>query len=175
MNETKPPNPLKGIVSRVTVKDLGLAALAAFLIAEGPLTPAARAPSIAIGLGGALFFLYWRLSRPARQAGAALKSPGWQVPLAVWGCLALFVAAAAPTLVWMYGEWTGSVWHNTHGMLIPVLMVMLGRNILRRMKPVEDQPSLWGFVFLVPGLALILVDAAAATRYVSALGIVIWR
>jgi len=172
MTETKASNPLQAITSRATLKDLGLAALIALLIAEGPLTPAARIPSAIAGAGGALFFLYWRLSRPTRPDTAS-KVSAWEVPLAVWLCLGLFAAAAAPTLVWMYAEWTGSVWHNTHGMLIPVLMIMLGRNILKRMRPVEDEPSIWGFAFLVPGLALMLLDAAAGTKYVSALGIVI--
>lgn len=171
MNEKNSLSPLKGIVSRVTGKDLGLSALVAFLIAEGPLTPAAHAPSIVAGVGVALFFLYWRLSRPTR-ADESARTSSWQVPPAVWVCFGLFAASAAPTLVWMYREWTGSVWHNTHGMLIPVLMVMLGRNILRRMTPVEDAPSLWGFAFLLPGLGLMVVDAGAGTRYVSALGIV---
>ena len=172
MTETKEPNPLQAIASRVTVKDLGLAALVVLLIAEGPLTPAARLPSLVAGGAVGLFFLYWRLSRPILQKTRA-SAAGWKVPLGVWICLGLFAVVAAPTLVWMYEEWTGSVWHNTHGMLIPVLMVMLGRNILRRMKPVEDEPSLWGFAFLVPGLALMLLDSAAATQYVSAVGIVI--
>jgi exosortase len=51
-------------------------------------------------------------------------------------------------------------------------MIMLGRNILRRMKPCEDEPSLWGLAFLIPGLLLLVVDAAAGTRYVSAIGFV---
>jgi len=172
MTETKAPNPLQAIASRVTLKDLGLTALIVLLIAEGPLTPAARLPSIVAGVIVALFFLYWRLSRPS-QPETSTRTVGWAVPLAVWVCLGLFAVAAAPTAVWMYEEWTGSVWHNTHGMLIPVLMVMLGRNILRRMKPVEDEPSLWGFAFVVPGLALMLLDAGAGTQYISALGIVI--
>ena len=172
MNEEKTPNSLRAMIRRATWKDAGACALVVLLVAEGPLTPAARIPSILAGLVVAAFFLGWRLSQPIRpRSEAATKR--WQVPLGVWICLALFAAAAAPTLTWMYREWTGSVWHNTHGMLIPVLMIMLGRNILRRMKPVDDEPSWWGLGFLVPGLTLMLIDAGSATRYISALGIVI--
>jgi exosortase len=159
-------------VSRATPKDLALALLVAFLVAEGPLTPAARVPSLIAGaLAGALLLL-WRLTRaPAVRARAGKVT--WQVPWRVWACLGLFTVTAIPTLRWMYAEWTGSVWHNTHGMLIPVLMVLLGRNILRRMPPREDPASRWGFAFLIPGLALMLLDSASATNYISALGFVI--
>jgi exosortase len=162
---------LKSILSRVTPKDLGLTLLVAFLVAEGPLTPGARVPSIILGTGAGILLLWWRLThRPTEEQAA--RAPKWEVPLSVWGCLVLFAAASWPTLAWMYREWTGSVWHNTHGMLIPVLMVMLGRNILRRMKPCEDEPSAWGFALLAPGLLLMVVDAAAGTRYLSAVGFV---
>jgi exosortase len=97
----------------------------------------------------------------------------WHVPLAVWVCLGLWAAAMAPTISWMYGEWTGSVWHNTHGWLIPVLMVLLGRNILRRMPEHEDTPTAWGFALLLPGLALTALDAGAGTRFLSAVGLVL--
>ena len=172
MNGDNTPNSLKAMLHRATWKDVGAGALVLLLIAEGPLTPAARIPSILAGLVAAAFFIYWRLSQPIR-ARSDPASGRWHVPLGIWICLALFAAAAAPTLAWMYREWTGSVWHNTHGMLIPVLMIMLGRNILRRMEPVEDEPSLWGMAFLIPGLTLMLIDAGSATRYISALGIVI--
>jgi exosortase len=172
MTETKASNSLREMASRATKKDVGLFALIAVLIAEGPLTPASLLPSIGVGVLGALLFLYWRLSRPTRPQTRA-DALRWNVPPGVWLCLGLFAIAAAPTLGWMYQQWTGSVWHNTHGLLIPLLMIMLGRNILRRMQPVEDEPSLWGFAFVVPGLVLLLVDAGAATQYVSAMGIVI--
>ena len=164
---------------RATPKDCGLALLVAFLVAEGPLTPAARGPSIAAGFLAGLLFLWWQLSRSPRsesqrsESGAADAPRGrsWLPPL-VWVCLALFALAGAPTFRWMYDEWTGSVWHNTHGLLIPVLMLLLGRNILRRMKPCDDVPSLWGFSFVVPGLLLMVFDSASGTRYLSAVGIV---
>ena len=148
-----------------------MALLLAFLVAEGPLTPAARAPSFVAGAAAGALLLGWRLTRKPAQWAAAAKVV-WQVPWTVWGCLALFGLASFPTARWMYGEWTGSVWHNTHGMLIPVLMVLLGRNILRRMPPRDDAASLWGFAFLIPGLGLMLADSASATNYLSALGFV---
>jgi exosortase len=149
-----------------------VALLVAFLVAEGPLTPAAQGPSIAAGFLAAMFFLWWQLSRSPEATGTT-RTRRWEVPWVVWICAILFATAGAPTFQWMYEQWTGSVWHNTHGMLIPVLMVMLGRNILRRMKPCDDEPSLWGFAFVVPGLLLMLFDSAEATRYLSAVGVVL--
>ena len=161
-------------MNRPSLKDGGLALLVAFLIAEGPLTPAAELPSWVAGVAMGLLFLWWRLTRPVRRSDAANATPTrWEVPLPVWLCLGLFALTAAPTFAWMYSEWTGSVWHNTHGMLIPVLMVLLGRNILRRMKPRPDEPSLWGLAFLVPGLLLMVLDSGSDTRYLAAGGIVL--
>jgi exosortase len=137
---------------------------------QGPLTPAALGPSLIAGVFTGGFFLYWRLSRPLPEEGALARR--WQVPPFVWVCLGLFALAAAPTAKWMYSEWTGSVWHNTHGMLMPVLMVLLGRNTLRRMNHEAAESSAWGFALLIPGLMLMALDAAGGTRYISALGIV---
>jgi len=156
---------------RATWRDAALTGVVVLLVAEGPLTPAARAPSLIAGSLVGLFFLYWRLGRPLPEAGSVART--WSVPLPVWLCLGLFALAAAPTATWMYEEWTGSVWHNTHGMLMPVLMVLLGRNILRRMKYASEDASAWGFLFLVPGLGLMALDAAAGTRYAAAVGLVI--
>lgn len=156
---------------RPTLRDGALALLVAFLVAEGPLTPPAQGPSIALGVLVAFAFLWWQLSRPpARESRTRTRL--WEVPVPVWLCLALFAAVSARTFAWMYSQWTGSVWHNTHGLLIPVLMVLLGRNILRRMPPSPAAGSSWGFAFLVPGLLLMIFDAAAQTHYVSAVGFV---
>jgi len=96
-------------VSRATPKDLGLALLVAFLVAQGPLTPAALAPSLVAGALAAGAFLYFRLSRvPARRRAArGLPEPPtepvakWEVPLAAWLCFGLLGVVSLPTWVWM--------------------------------------------------------------------------
>ena len=50
MNEDKTPNSLKAMLRRVTWRDAGASALVVLLVAEGPLTPAARIPSILAGV-----------------------------------------------------------------------------------------------------------------------------
>lgn len=166
----QPPYAIRGVVSRATLTDLGFALLVAVVVAEGPLTPAAMVPSVIVGLIAGAFVFHWRRTRPRAAREVA---PNWRVPWPVAVALSIYAAAMFPTAAWMYGEWTGSVWHNSHGMLIPLLMVLLGRNILRRMPPVEDEPSAWGFVSLVPGLLLLILDAGADTHYVSAVGFVV--
>jgi len=157
-------------VSRATLTDLGLALFVAVVVAEGPLTPAALVPSVIAGAIAGGFTFVWRRSHPR---SARKTSAGWHVPWTVLIALAIYGLLAGPALAWMYGEWTGSVWHNSHGMLIPILMLLLGRNILRRMPPAEDSPTAWGFGFLVPGLGLLILDAGAATHYVAAIGFVL--
>jgi exosortase len=156
-------------VSRAILKDLAVALFAAVVVAEGPLTPAATVPSIIAGVIAGGFLFYWRRTRPQTPTRPGI----WYMPWHIAVALLVYIAAAFPTLAWMYREWTGSVWHNSHGILIPLLMFLLGRNILRRMPPRPDEPTAWGFAVLVPGLILLILDAGAATHYIGAAGIVV--
>jgi len=158
-------------VRRATRNDLGIALGIGFLIGAGPLSSPNIGLSVVLGTATAVLLLLWRLSYTPPPRTDAPKR--WQVPRRYWPVVALYAAAAWPTLSWMYGEWTGSVWHNTHGMLIPVLMLMLGRNTLRRMPPRAVESSAWGFAFLLPGLALMALDAGAETHFLAALGFAI--
>ena len=169
-------------MKRATRKDLGLALLVAFLVSQGPLTPPALGPSLVAGALAAGALLFFRLSdysarRRARTqletAPEPIEPSRWEVPVGVWLCLGALALVFAPTWLWMYGQWTSSVWLNTHGLFIPVLMVMLTRSTLRRMKPAPDPPSAWGLAFLLPGLLLVVLDAGASTHYLAASGFVL--
>lgn len=169
-------------MKRPNRKDVGLAVLAAFLVAEGPLTPPALGPSLVAGALAAGALLFFRLSdysarRRARTqletAQEPIEASHWNVPAGVWLCLGALALVFGPTWLWMYGQWTGSVWLNTHGLFIPVLMAMLARSTLRRMTPAPDPPSAWGLAFLLPGLVLVVVDAGASTHYLAAVGFVL--
>jgi exosortase len=158
-------------VRRPTRSDLAISAAVGLLMALGPLSSPHLALSVLTGALTALLLLAWRLHySPPPRADTPRR---WQVPKVYWPILVLYAAAAWPTLQWMYSEWTGSVWHNTHGLLIPVLMVLLGRNILRRMPPRAEESSAWGFAFLLPGLAMMAIDAGAATRFLAGVGFVV--
>lgn len=162
--------PRKGPILR----ELALAALAGVVFTVSPFTPNELAPAAAGGLLVAAGILGWRL-RPA--------SPVWQEEartpfrlrhdqvLAISVSL-LCLAAFAPTIQWMYREWTRSVWSNEHGIFVPFAMIWLARNALRGDQgPAES--SAWGFLPLAAGLALAALDANAQTRYLAALGLLI--
>ena len=156
---------------RAKRSDLGISLGVGFLIGAGPLSSPNLGLSLILGVAAAGLLLSWRLQYlPETRAARPAR---WQVPSILWGLGALYAVAAWPTLAWMYEEWTGSVFHNTHGMLMPVLMVLLGRNILRRMPERPEEASPWGFAFLLPGLALMALDAGAQTRFLSAVGFVV--
>ena len=166
-------------------REIALATLVGVLVALSPLTPDDLIPSIGAGLLAGLLFLAYRvyyrktpdsgeepaLSAPERAAAPAFRLR--QVPPLVWAGLLLFVLLFTPTLWWMYGKWTGSVWRNSHGLFMPFLMFFLARAALRRESSGDDTVSAWGFAFLVPGLLLLVLDSAIGTRYLSSLGLVV--
>ena len=83
------------------------------------------------------------------------------------------VALYAPTARWLYGRWTMSVWHNAHGLFIPPLV---GWMIWQELKERRDLPataSPWGFLLLVPALALQIIDTGMHTELLSAIALVL--
>lgn len=85
----------------------------------------------------------------------------------------LLVALYAPTAAWLWERWTMSVWHNAHGMFIPVVVAWLAWQDLRDRRALPAGASAWGFAFLVPALLLHAVDQGLHTQLLSALSIVI--
>ncbi|MFN8060141.1 MAG: exosortase/archaeosortase family protein [Vicinamibacterales bacterium] len=85
----------------------------------------------------------------------------------------LFVGVYGPTLVWLWGRWTMSVWHNAHGLLIPPVAAYFIHDELRRHAGVARAGSAWGFACLVPALLIHAVDLSLDTRLLSAASIVI--
>jgi exosortase len=83
------------------------------------------------------------------------------------------VVLYAPTVAWLFERWTLSVWHHAHGLLIPPLV---GYFAYQELKPLRSRPrssSPWGFVFLVPALALHALDAGMHTQLLSAAALVL--
>jgi exosortase len=83
------------------------------------------------------------------------------------------LAAFAPTLAWLFHEYTDSVWRNAHGLFVPFFVVLLARSALRRSAGSEEEASAWGFAFLVPALSLLVLDAGIRSRTLSALALVL--
>jgi exosortase len=84
-----------------------------------------------------------------------------------------FVLVYAPTVNWLIDRWTLSVWHNAHGMLIPVAVAYFAWQELRPLQHVKAEGSAWGFLFLLPALALHVLDTGMHTQILSAASIVV--
>lgn len=111
----------------------------------------------------------------ANEAGFAWRQRqgflrGWATHT-VWILLAILVFA--PTIYWLWQRWTMSVWHNIHGMFIPFIVAYFVREELRSDQLVDTEESGWGFLFLILGLGMIVLDSAIRTQLLSAFGMVV--
>jgi exosortase len=88
--------------------------------------------------------------------------------------LAPFVAAVAPTVLWLVDRyWSRNVWSNVHGAFMPFIFAFLAWQELRKDASEREESSPWGFAFLVPGMALIALDAAIRSQLLSAIGLIV--
>jgi exosortase len=83
------------------------------------------------------------------------------------------VVLFAPTMVWLWGRWTLSVWHHAHGLLILPVVAYFVREELQGVRHLPVSSSAWGFAILVPALALHAVDAGMHTELLAAAAIVL--
>lgn len=113
------------------------------------------------------------LAREARlatsQVAGRVRSP--QLVHAVW--IAAFLVLAAPTLAFLWEKWTRNIWYNGHGLLMPFILAFVGADALRRRGVTREEPSAWGFAFLVPALALLAIDSAIHTQLLSAFALLV--
>jgi exosortase len=156
-------------------RELALAATAGLVFAVSPFTPNERAPSAAGGFVLGLALLAWRLRRSSPVWREPIVAAPWlrRGPLLGAGSLLLCLAAFAPTLQWMYREWTVSVWVNDHGLFMPFVMAWLAHGKLRDYAGEPEESSAWGFLPLTAGLALSVLDANARSRYLAAVGLLL--
>jgi len=108
----------------------------------------------------------------AKTSGASLVAtlrPAQKVALVF--AVAELVVLFAPTVSWLYDRWTMSVWHNAHGLLIPPIVAYLAYQELKPLTRLPASSSVWGFVFLVPALLLLAIDAGMQTQLLSAIAI----
>jgi exosortase len=164
------------IRKRPLLRELAFAVTAGVVFTVSPFTPNELAPSAAGGFAVGAGLLAWRLRRssPVWEEAAA-EAPsfelGWDRVAGV-GLVLLTLAVFAPTIHWMYLEWTRSVWSNEHGIFIPFAMAWLAHNALRGDHgPAEG--SAWGLLPLGLGLGLAVLDANAQSRYLAAVGLVV--
>ncbi|HWO11588.1 MAG TPA: archaeosortase/exosortase family protein, partial [Polyangiaceae bacterium] len=96
-----------------------------------------------------------------------------QSRLTLWLVLVGMLALFGPTLVWLWGRWTMSVWHNAHGLLILPVVAYFVREELTARRHLPRSSSALGFVFLLPALALHALDAGMHTELLSAAALVL--
>jgi exosortase len=115
-----------------------------------------------------------------REAPAAAVTAGARAAATpVWQQLTLALAAIellvlyAPTLQWLWGRWTLSVWHHAHGLLIPPVVGYFVYQELRQRQHLPRSGSAWGFAIVGPSLALHALDAGMHTELLSAVSLVL--
>lgn len=93
----------------------------------------------------------------------------------VWlaGVLALLGLVYYPTIAWLFDRWTMSVWHHAHGMLIPAVVGYFVYQELKGRHALPASSSAWGFLFVIPALALHVFDTGMHTQLLSAASIVV--
>lgn len=79
----------------------------------------------------------------------------------------------APTVAWLFGRWTLSVWHHAHGLLILPVVAYFAYKELAPLSRLPRSGSAWGFVVLAPALALHALDAGMHTQLLSAVALLL--
>jgi len=109
---------------------------------------------------------------PVDASAPAVEWSRWSRVVAALVAVEL-IALFAPTLIWLWGRWTLSVWHNAHGLLILPVVAYFVRAELIALRHLPRSSSAWGFAILLPALALHALDAGMHTELLSAAAIVL--
>ena len=86
----------------------------------------------------------------------------------LWLAAALILLLFAPTMLWLWGRWTISVWHNGHGIIIAVVVVYLVWVELQKQRDLPISSNPWGFAILIPALVLHMLDTSMHSQLLSA-------
>jgi len=159
---------------RRILPELALATLAGVVMASSPLVPKHWLGSLTAGIvtGGAV--LAWRLRRPVKAQEISTPIPPLRVPALVTMAGALWVALFMTTWIWLYRQWTGSVWSNEHGIFIPFVVAYLVQRTLRQDdRPAEADASLWGLPLVALGGALAVLDLSIGSGYLASVGLLV--
>ena len=84
-----------------------------------------------------------------------------------------FLLLAAPIAASLWRMWTRSIWDNGHGVFVPPLMAYFAARALRRESMTYEEPSRWGYAFLLPALTLVAIDGVIKTDYLRAIGLML--
>jgi len=95
------------------------------------------------------------------------------VRAAAYLLVAELVVLYAPTAKFLWERWTVDVWHNAHGLLVPPVVAYLIYRELVSFRGAPPTSNAWGFVLLLPALALQALDAGMHTQLLSAASILV--
>ncbi len=90
-----------------------------------------------------------------------------------WLWLAPFILAFTPTAIWLYQRGTQSAFSEVHTLFMPLVLAYLIREQLKLDPDPTPRSSALGFLFVVPALALVALDAAMHTQMLGAIALVI--
>jgi len=90
-----------------------------------------------------------------------------------WLWVALFALAFAPTVLWLVGRWTDSIYRNGHGIFVPFLMAYLAYDQLKQDRDPAPHASAAGFAFLFASVGLLILDSAIKTQLLSGFALVL--
>ncbi|MEN8161250.1 MAG: exosortase/archaeosortase family protein [Myxococcota bacterium] len=153
--------------------DLALAILAGVVVALSPLAPKQWLGSLAAGVltGGAV--LVWRLRRPAVGPTDPAR-PHVRIAPGLIAVAVLWLAVFSSTWLFLYGQWTGSIWSNEHGIFVPFVVAFLAYRTLRaEPEPARAATSPWGLPLVAVGVALAVLDVSIRTGYVGTVGLLL--
>ncbi|HTO54465.1 MAG TPA: exosortase [Myxococcota bacterium] len=90
-----------------------------------------------------------------------------------WLWLPIFALAFAPTLAWLVGRWTESIYRNGHGIFVPFLIAYLALDALKQDPDPQPRASALGFGFVAASVVLLILDSAIKTQLLSAFALVL--
>ena len=87
---------------------------------------------------------------------------------ALWLVAVLLLLLFAPTMLWLWGRWTMSIWHNGHGIIIALVVGYLVWVELRKQRDLPISSNPWGFAILIPALLLHMLDTSMHSQLLYA-------
>ena len=90
-----------------------------------------------------------------------------------WLWLVPFTLAFAPTFQWFVERWTAGVFRNGHGIFMPFIVGYFTWEYLKQDDDAEPRSSALGWLFLLPALALLVLDSAIHSELLSGVAFVL--
>lgn len=158
------------------MQELAIAGGVGALLTASPLTGDGLGLATVVGAATAVAVFAYRNRHglPQDDETSAPTAPILaSIPALVVANLALWVVVFFPTMDWLVTKWTASIWTNEHGIFMPPLIAALAYFTLRDDPHDGPEGSGLGFAFLVPAIAVGLVDSALHTGYLGVLALIV--